>query len=84
MLCLSGEVKRSLDYSAAVDQLGLRLGILRWIVEECCRVKREDIRLVGRLFVPEAVFDGEMVQVNNAQRELAREKWNFSLYLHTF
>ena len=75
-----GEVKRSQDYASAVQQLGIRLGTLGWFVSKCCGVDAAAVRLVGRLFVPthsslESFVEGE-------QRDIARDKWNYSLYLH--
>jgi hypothetical protein len=47
------EAKTSIDYATAGPQLGLRLGMLKWLV---CKpgvhgAKIEEVRLVGRLFV---------------------------------
>ncbi|GAQ92003.1 hypothetical protein KFL_009020040 [Klebsormidium nitens] len=47
----TGEVKKSADYAAAVEQLGLRLGALKEFVCAACGTKEDGVRLVGRLFV---------------------------------
>eukprot|EP00243_Klebsormidium_subtile_P008054 TRINITY_DN3702_c0_g1_i1.p1 TRINITY_DN3702_c0_g1~~TRINITY_DN3702_c0_g1_i1.p1 ORF type:complete len:396 (-),score=50.38 TRINITY_DN3702_c0_g1_i1:128-1315(-) len=75
-----GEVKTGLDYAAAVPQLGLRLGALRWFVCQACGAKMEGVRLVGRLFVFKSESRVELIDA--AQREEASEKWGYSLYLH--
>ena len=48
----SGEITSSVDYAKAVEQSGLRLGVLRWLVCACCGVAEAEVKLVGRLFIP--------------------------------
>lgn len=79
-----GEVKMSLGFNKAVEQLGLRLGVLRWLVLQT-QSGESDIRLVGRLFSSRSTLkqQGE----NRAPVDVmdnAADKWGFSLYVHLF
>ena len=76
----TGEVKTSLDYAKGVEQLGIRLGVLRKMVEVCCHVPNQQVRLVGRLFVSK--HGGDRVHVDELQRERALKEWDYSLYSH--
>jgi hypothetical protein len=80
-----GEIKTRADYGSAVQQLGLRLGVLRWLLVACCGVAESDIGAVGRLFVP-AVGEGrpapQQEEVDVQQEEVTRSVWRFSLHLH--
>lgn len=75
-----GEVKSSLDLSSAVQQLGVRLGVLRWLLANCCGVPDAGVRAVGRLFVPSGV--GGATPRDASQEEVASSLWGFSLYMH--
>jgi hypothetical protein len=80
-----GEVKSAMAYKKAVEQLGLRLGALRWLVTTCVPHPAPDLRLVGRLFVSQAGLDpGDRDSIDLEQRSLAADRWRYSLYLHTF
>ena len=83
-----GEVKRSLDYRKAIEQLGLRLGALGWFAAACvpsgAHERPPDVRLVGRLFVREAGLPNGDDGTDQFQRNVARERWGFSLYRHIF
>ena len=74
-----GEGKLGLDYASAVEQLGVRLGVLRWLVESCCGVPRASIICAGRMFVCGGESSGG---VDALQQQLARELWGYSLYMH--
>lgn len=78
----TGEIKSSVDYAKAVEQLGLRLGVLRWLVCACCGVAEAEIRLVGRLFVPKHTLGSSYVE--DQQQDKALREWGFSLYVHGF
>lgn len=75
-----GEAKARDDYASATVQLGLRLGVHRWLVEVCCGVQPVNIRLVGRLFVRRQHLSA--TYVDEAQRQKASAEWRFSLYVH--
>jgi len=77
-----GEVKSSAHYTKSVEQLGLRLGLLRWLVHVCAGIAVPDIRLVGRLFLPKAALQGSFIE--DQEREKALHEWGFSLYVHDF
>lgn len=80
-----GEVKRTLDYRKAIEQLGLRVGALGWFITACVpRERPPDVRLVGRLFVHEAGLPIGDDGADKYQRDIARDRWGFSLYRHTF
>jgi hypothetical protein len=49
-----GEVKRQLEYADAVNQLGISLATIGWVVQVGCHVADQDMRLVGRLMVPKS------------------------------
>lgn len=81
----TGEVKTALAYKKAIEQLGLRLGALKWLITTCVPNPMPDVRLVGRLFVSEASLQqGDRDNIDFTQRMLAVDKWGYSLYLHTF
>jgi hypothetical protein len=75
-----GETKSSADYAAAVVQLGLRLGVLRWVVKVC--FKLQDVRLVGRMFVPGTANASAFRAADAGQQAEALERWGYSLYVH--
>ena len=77
-----GEVKSRADYSKSVEQLGLRLGLLRWLVHVCAGIAMPKIVLVGRLFLPKAALQGSFVE--DQEREKALHEWGFSLYVMDF
>lgn len=64
------------DYSAAVQQLGVRLGVLRWLLVNCCGVPEAGVRAVGRLFVPSGV--GGATPRDVIQEEVAHSLWGFA------
>ena len=68
-----GEVKRKLDYSDAIPQLGIRLGTIGWLVRISCNVPPDkNIILVGRIVVPKAAVGDKFVaadQRDEAERE---------------
>lgn len=72
-----GECKSSADYSSAVPQLGLRLAVLRWVLQHACDSALESVVLVGRMFVV-AGRDG----VDSAQQQRASDEWGFELLVH--
>ena len=74
------EVKTSLNYSAAIPQLGMRLGVLAWVVHSCYGVPFDSMTLTGRLFVPRH----QASRLDKQQRELAQEAWVFSARIHGF
>ncbi|KAI8474598.1 MAG: hypothetical protein J3K34DRAFT_407548 [Monoraphidium minutum] len=67
-------------YSGGVQQLGVRLGVLRWLLVACCGVPEAGVRAVGRLFVTSGVAGA--APCDESQEEVARSLWGFSLYLH--
>lgn len=75
-----GEAKSRADYSSAVKQLGVRLGVLRWLLVNCCGVPEAQVRAVGRLFVPSGM--GVATPLDANQADVAHSMWGFSLYLH--
>ena len=77
-----GEIKSSVDYAKAVERLGLRLGVLRWLVCACCGVADAQVKLVGRLFVPEYTLGSQYV--DDQQQDMALHVWGYSLYVHGF
>ena len=77
-----GEVKSSADCSKSVEQLGLRLGLLRWLVHVCASTAMPKIVLVGQLFLPKAALQGSFIE--DQEREKALHEWEFSLYVHDF
>jgi hypothetical protein len=82
-----GEVKRSLELGPAVEQLGLRLGVFRWLILNTQPVDPQiRITLVGRLFTTRGMGTSEeqVTMVPPDVMERARTKWGFSLYVHTF
>ena len=70
-----GEAKSRAEYSSGVAQLGVRLGVLRWLLTAACGVPDGHVRTVGRLFMPATSVDA-------LQEEVARQEWRFSLYVH--
>ena len=83
-----GEVKRGLDYGKAIEQLGIRVGALAWFAAACvfpgAHEGPPDVRLVGRFFVREAGLPGNDGGIDQFQRDVARDRWGFSLYRHVF
>jgi len=83
-----GEVKRGLDYRKAIEQLGIRLGALAWFASACfvpgAHEGPPNVRLVGRFFVREAGLVGDDDGIHQFQRDVARDRWGFSLYRHVF
>ena len=77
-----GEINSVVDPAKAVEQLGLRLGVLRWLVCACGGVAEADIGLVGRLFVPKHTLGSTFVE--EQQGDKALREWGFSLYVHAF
>lgn len=76
-----GEVKTSSNYGDAVQQLGLRLGVLRWLVPATVKgTDLADVQLIGRMFV---LRDGvpEDVKVDRQQQRVAKEEWGYKLVL---
>ena len=78
-----GEVKMTVGFDKAIEQLGQRLGVLRWLVLQT-QSGDSDIRLVGRLFScrGSARQEASMVPVDMMDR--AAKEWDFSLYMHLF
>jgi hypothetical protein len=76
--CDIGEAKLRTDYSSAVQELGLRLGVLRWLLVACCGVPERGVDAVGRLFVPAS---GELrpAPLDESEEEVARSVWRFRL-----
>jgi len=82
-----GEVKSDLSYREAVPQLGLRLGVLRWLTTKCFKLTQEsDVRLVGRIFVSKSRSTDSTVtrETDRAQVQEAAEKWGYSLFVHEY
>ena len=79
-----GETKSSADYAGAVVQLGLRLGVLRWVVQVCFEL--QDVRLVGRMFVLGAANASALraadIRIDAGQQAEALERLGYSLYVH--
>ena len=77
-----GEVKMTPDYASSVPQLGIRLGALSYFVRAACeKTEPEGVRMVGRMFVSKHGM-GRNESIDSQQRDLAFEKWGYSLYLH--
>lgn len=82
-----GEVKMTVGFKEAVGQLGLRLGVLKWLVLQTQPYDHSgaDIRLVGRLFCGRSsVDDGGDSLVPVDMMDKAEKEWGFSLYMHLF
>ena len=77
-----GEINSVVDPAKAVEQLGLRLGVLRWFVCACCGVAEAEVKLIGRLFVPKYTLGSSYVE--DQQQDMALREWGFSLYVHGF
>lgn len=80
-----GEVKITIGFREAVEQLGLRLGVLKWLVlqSQPNHHLRTDIRLVGRLFGGRSsVEDRGDSRVPVDMMDRAEKEWGFSLYMH--
>jgi hypothetical protein len=81
-----GEVKLSIGFDQAIEQLGLRLGVLKWLVLQTQQsIPETDIRLVGRLFTGQSSIKQKgatRAPVNMMDR--AAMGWGFSLYMHSF
>lgn len=75
------EVKSRMEYADAVEQLGLRLGGLKWFVSACMPSSGAVFNLEGHLTVPTIVAGSEW-EVADDQRAMAEQKWGFSLYVH--
>jgi hypothetical protein len=80
-----GEVKSKLEYGKAVEQLGLRLRALKWLVSAAVFSEEDgvDFRLVGRLFVKQNKQDVQEY-TDAEQRQFATSMWGYSLYVHYF
>ena len=64
------------DPASGVQQLGVRLRVLAWIVSAMQRRDDPKVLLVGRLFLPNGV------RFDPSQQEEAMQSWNYSLYVH--
>lgn len=73
-----GEVQASPDYATAVPHLGLRLGLLKWVVKVVTDVPQDQVRLVGRVFTSEN--NASHCVTDDKQRSLALRLWQFSLH----
>lgn len=74
-----GKVKTSADYRSAVRQLGVRSGVLRWLVSTCLQVPFPSITCVGRMSVPCSRHSADLDQ---QQQAVADSVWGYSLYLY--
>ena len=77
----TGEVKSSAEVGAAIEQMGLRLQLLKWLLMAVCSRPLRDVRLVGRMFVP-AAGSRPTIIFDKGQQAKATQDWGFSLYLH--
>ena len=75
-----GEMKTAPKYRYDVSHLGLRLGLLKWMVQKGADVPQGQICLVGRLFVSKT--DANSRRVCSQQQTRARSDWGFTLHLH--
>ena len=73
-----GEVKSKPKYGTAIDQLGVRLSVVAWLLGKCCLVSDKDVRRVGRVFVPRGSHDS----ASSSAQSAALKEWGFSLYVH--
>ena len=73
-----GEIKSKPKYGTAIDQLAVRLSVVAWLLDKCCLVSKEDIRRVGRVFVPRGSHDTASSNADVA----ALKKGGFSLYVY--
>jgi hypothetical protein len=78
-----GEMKTSLDYSKAVQQLGVRLKAMKYVACALNKdLKERDIRMVGRLFLPKDAATGGANAIVDVQQQQEATKMGYSLYLH--
>lgn len=66
-----GEVKRQLEYADAVNQLGISLATIGWVVQVGCHVADQDMRLVGRLMVPKSSLKADFVAPDQRKRAVS-------------
>lgn len=75
----TGEVKTQLEYAKGIEQLGIRLGTLRWFVSSIVPdLEAERVHLLGRLFIPAR----KMSEADIEKVKEARDVWRYDLFLH--
>lgn len=75
------EVKVGLDYQKVVPQLGLRLGVIKWLVCECLGVEPATVNAIGRMFTSAAASDTH--ELDELMQQVAEKEWGYSLCLVT-
>jgi hypothetical protein len=75
----AGEAKSASRFAKAVEQLGIRVGVVGHILEACAPTLRS-LRKVGRIFVPRGAAQAATAQL----MAVAEKEWDFSLYIHEF
>ena len=74
-----GEVKSAaFDFEAAIEQMGLRLKVLEWLLGVVAILPLGQVDLKGRLFVAGST----PVSPDSSQQAKAMQDWGFSLYVH--
>ena len=76
-----GELGSTDTCEAAIRQLGIRLGVYRWLADVCFRIPEVEILLSGlRLVVSENRHFSPCIQGEPAEG-VARDRWGFSLFV---
>lgn len=76
-----GEAKNTLDYGKSVDQLGIRLLVLKLAAKALLDVPDSSFVLTGRLFVPHSAVT-KNASIVLAQKKRAWRVWGYSLHMH--
>lgn len=76
------EIKSTLDYGTAVDQLGVRIAVLKWLARVVYELDAEVVfDLHGYLMVPRSALPADQLEVDKQQASRAKGLYGYTLHL---